>query len=455
VTRSAENVATMRLPTWIVLSFVVAVIFAGCASRSDAPQRDPEPPRAAVAASRTAPRRSGDSNLVEGSSAATDVAAVTTERPAVASAAPMEHMLHGIVLDARGAPVVGAKVALVWCRLPPEIVSYRADVECNEDIRVVYPHDESETVTDTAGAFAVGYGGERSSTLRVMRGAKPDAIVDGPCDGCVVRLADARQAAEIHVVRADDRTPVLAARVSVHEAEFGAVRGEPFGWGGNATTDADGRCRIDDLPAGPALVIVEADGFAFWCKDPVAIGGDAPIEISLSVGLVVEGRVIDDVTGAAVSGAKVGCSAMTDGAGRFRVKHQLGGRISAWTEGPWQYRTHDSLWGDAPIVVRDGVAEPVEIRLRRPAEVSVRCVGKSGKPIGDAVVYVSSGRAVVSDESGRARCRDADLVRDGDNLGVRVYVGGALLFDREFPPLVPGETRDLGDVVLVAASAAQ
>jgi len=375
---------------------------------------------------------------------------LTTTRvvPSDAKLAVPERVLSGRVVDSSGDPVAGAEVSLVSCWLTTDVVIDLLDVVADPDVDYAYPHMTSETITDAAGAFQVAFrdGGER--TLRVRRAKAADVLVDGPTDGCVVRLPDARPTLAIHVVRADDATPVLGARIEVAQSELGALRG--LSTRRAAETDADGRCRIDDgLAVGPALVTVRADGFSIWARDLVEVGVGASIDVNLSVGDVVEGVVIDDVSGATMSGAHVDGGVTSDGAGRFRAEHQLGGRITAWTEDPrWPWFTADSLWGDAPIAATGGVAADVTIRLRRPAETALRCIDASGAPIRDAIVAPSCGGAEPTDADGRARIRGACLVRDGAGVRLTFFVEGVRVFERELQPLAAGETRDLGDVVL-------
>jgi hypothetical protein len=376
------------------------------------------------------------------------------------SADELDRVVSGHVVDARGSPVAAAKVVLVACSLPRDIVLALSDIEIGEDVGLSYPHEESEAVTDAAGAFAVRCRGDGERTLRVQFDGATVAIVDEPSNDCVVRLPGAPPALAVHVVRAVDGTPVVGARVTVAQAELAALRREWFGvggWSSSATTDADGRCRVGDrLAAGRALVTVEADGFAGWLQDAVDVpDGGRSMDVSLSEGIVVEGRVVDDETGAAISGAQVDGAVTSDGAGRFRVEHFVGDRIRACTIGHWDWETVDSLAGESPIPARDDIASGVTIRLVRPAELVVRCVEPSGTVVPGAIVALSSGRAVESDSRGRASIRGAGLVRDGGIATVRFYVDGVPVLEHSYPPLRAGEQRDLGDVVLPVAPRAK
>jgi hypothetical protein len=360
-----------------------------------------------------------------------------------------DRVLHGRVIDERGTAAPGATVSLVSCWLPRQVVWDLLDFDNGQDaFDLSYPHMESETTTDADGRFELPFRGDGDRTLRVRRGDASEAIVDGPQDGCVVRLPGERPTLAVRVVRADDGTPVLGARVRVEQSELGALRGG-VGPSHAAETDADGRCRVDGaLAAGPACVVVKADGFAFWSRDPVEFAGATSLVVSLSTGAVVEGRVVDDETGATVSGARLAHDVVSDGAGRFRVEHFVGTRIDAYTTSRWDWRTAESSEGETPVVVVDGVARDVEIRLRRPAELAVRCVDASGAPIRGVIVAPSCGGAEPTGADGKARLRGAHLVGRRDDLRLTFYVDGVGVLERAVSSLASGETRDLGDVVL-------
>lgn len=464
VTRPAENVAMMRLPKWIVLAFVVALPLVSCFRRSgpdvpNVPRNAEPPPTTAPTAARRHVTPPADAPIVESPTApvpaefpeAPKATWTTKVFPEGAKVVWPENEFRGHVTDARRMPVGGARVVLVSCWLPRQVVDDLSDIEVGQDVNYLcYPHQESEAMTDSNGAFTVTCRGDGDRSLHVLRDHREAAFVDEPKDGLIVRLPDSPPVAAVHVLRDEDGTPVLGARVSVAQCELGALRSW---WGTDgshsaATTDADGRCRVDGIAAGPARVWVDADGRSSWLQDPFEIeDGGASIEVRLSAGVAVEGCVVDDVTGAAISGAHLYDGATSDGAGRFRVEHADGDRIDAWTHDRWPWRTNDSLWGEAPIVVRDGATEPVVIRLRRPARVSVRCVDSSGVPIRDAVVALSAGGAVVSDADGRASIRGVQLVGAGE-LRMAFYVDGVASVERTLAPFTAGETQDLGDVVV-------
>src|SRR5581483_4448388 len=72
----------------------------------------------------------------------------------------------------------------------------------------------------------------------------------------------------------------------------------------NATTDADGRFRIPNAPAGPRPMMVQARGYAPALLDKIAVGPDLkPLEIRLETSPGFRARVVDDV-GKPVEGAR-------------------------------------------------------------------------------------------------------------------------------------------------------
>lgn len=91
-------------------------------------------------------------------------------------------------------------------------------------------------------------------------------------------------------------------------------------------TDADGAFRIGGLPAGRLVVAATHPDFARGTSEPVqvAAGGDATVNVVLSRGVELGGRVSDD-RGDPVAGAEIvgpgGVLAVTDGRGEYRLAH--------------------------------------------------------------------------------------------------------------------------------------
>jgi protocatechuate 3,4-dioxygenase beta subunit len=217
----------------------------------------------------------------------------------------------GTALDANGAPVADAEVTLL---------SWQADDATAEmDLKVL-----ARSTSNAQGAFAVsaeinpqadavvvarkkGLGFSwvciahprgAAVTLRLGKIASLEGIVvdeaNAPVAGAVVRC-------EPHVQGLTDVTFLPAAA--------------PLDWL-RATTDKDGRFRLDDLPARSRVQLeVSAPGKAtiktvddcynnWWASCPFA-AGDGNVRVVMAAEAVIDGKVVEKGTGKPVAGARV------------------------------------------------------------------------------------------------------------------------------------------------------
>lgn len=234
---------------------------------------------------------------------------------AAAVSAQTDRNFVGRVVDARGTPVVGARVRLEPRPLRRD-AHYRAPA--------LYPLRVAEaetparffTTTDVVGVFRFAADGPEAPTACdfVVDGG-PDyapatferARVGGP--GAVVRL-DAGGALT-GVVRGDAGAPLAGAKVEVRLMAGGGMMDA------SATTGPDGAYRIERLPVGPyapravvATCRVSADGYATTLRRPAEEPAwDAKIgayrtDFALERGAYVEGVVVDHATGAPRAGVR-------------------------------------------------------------------------------------------------------------------------------------------------------
>jgi RNA polymerase sigma factor (sigma-70 family) len=318
--------------------------------------------------------------------------------------APASPFLAGRVVDATGRGVAGAAV------VASPVISNDAPS----------PKLLPSAVTDATGAFRVEVGDDApmwTVFADAPGGAHGRSVPRRPGDGVIVTVAEGASLAG-HVSGPDGR-PVAGASVR-WISTFDATRLVR-----RAVTGADGAFGLSGLPSGQrssgwitasdSTIAVDAQGFApLTAVQPDDLG--TPLELRLSLGALVTGRVVDAESGAPVAGARVvllnfqhpdaagdgfvargGSSApagetRSDAEGRYRFEHVAcagvhfaplapGGRkgpvigsVGAFAEG---YAAAD----DEVPVPKDGETVVTELRLWAAAAIEGRVVDAAGRPM--------------------------------------------------------------------------
>ncbi|MBS0205933.1 MAG: carboxypeptidase regulatory-like domain-containing protein [Planctomycetes bacterium] len=233
-----------------------------------------------------------------------------------------------------------------------------------------------------------------------------------------------------------DKTPLAGAEVRVN--------GLPL----STQTDAEGKFRLTGLPAGTKKVSIALSGYVTRQVEATFEGAkQSTIAVTLMGDAVVQGRTIDSVTRAAVSGVEVKIphtvlTTTTDGEGRFRIEGVKGGSLELYA----------TALGYPPGVTKaevvSGKETSVDIELTGSAILTGQVVNAVNKePIAKAVVQiVSTGNKVETDGNGRYRF---EKVRGGVAT-IEVTADG---FSKELKEqeLIENESRTLA--VLLVGSA--
>ncbi|WP_337173821.1 carboxypeptidase-like regulatory domain-containing protein [Paludisphaera sp.] len=277
--------------------------------------------------------------------------------------------IGGRVLEADGSPA-GAGIRVV-APLDPEWV--RDALRLRDDAPPDYPVETAEeATTDAEGRFLIpAFPLNVATRLVAGRGryASPgEEIRLSSLDPHreVEFLLPPRASASARVVDPEGR-PIAGARLEVALRDRGAEwRRWPAG-----ETDADGRATIDDLAEGEAnysLVATFADDYRPIVA-PLEPGGP-PLELRAERGSVLEGRVVEAVTGWPIPDLTLHAEAVdtpdamgdvaearTDADGRFR--------LTTLPEGPIRLDDRLGLRWVSPRspIVRAGAGEPVVIRV--------------------------------------------------------------------------------------------
>ena len=170
-------------------------------------------------------------------------------------------------------------------------------------------------------------------------------------------------------------------------------------------TDASGQFRLTGLPAGAKEVSIALPGYATQqVQAQVEAAKQASIAVTLVGDAVLQGRAVDAVTHAAVSGVEVKVprtvlTATTDNDGRFRIEGAKGGTLELHATAAG-YPTSITK-----VEIASGKETAVDVELTGSAILTGQVINAVNKePIAKAVVrIVSSGHKAETDENGRYR----------------------------------------------------
>lgn len=311
-----------------------------------------------------------------------------------------ERDLHGLVLDPQGAPVGGARVAL----LRDPLRTYGTLLVGFDDPGATI----AEVRTEASGAFVFPLEPGEPVDLVVEAAGFARARREGrlPGERVVVQLSCG--AALEGRVTDDLGAPVAHARIELTSERGGHVLLA------SATTDEEGRFALADLEPGDVDVAVRAPSYAtsdLRRSVELSAGATARLDLELSRGAVATGRVVDAETELPVAGARVeqrwGASSVRTGAdGRYELRGIDASASSVLAvEAVGYAATEERL----PAGV-DGQYE-LDFALRRGVRVHGRVVGAAGEPVAGASVTLVG--AELAPELQRLAWRPVATAADG------------------------------------------
>ena len=380
---------------------------------------------------RAARAEAAPEELGEGAPAASDTE--TARAPA---------LLRGAVVDGRDAPVAGAEVVAfaapgaTWLN-PFEAERARAGA----------------TESDAQGGFALELEPARAHELEVRAAGYAPALLTELTGGMDVRVVLARAAAlRGTVVDARDGAPVAG----------GAVRVFHGAWTVEVPVGTGGRFALDELVPGEVglLALPERHDVPRYRAEEVAPGGTLEVTLEVEPGLVVEGRVTDARTGAAVAGAELV-------AGRGAWKRTTSGADGRYRlEGVEPVRPEVLLvsaagYADAQLPVDPARADAFDVALEPGVAVVGRVVDSGGDPVarGRAIAWTSGMLEGGGERAGHWGAVGAGGAFRIEGLDPALAYGLVVRspgFATAFLPLPPdpgaaGE-RDLGELALLPAA---
>ncbi len=351
----------------------------------------------------------------------------------------------GRVVDGAGRPVAGARLTPQWLTGKPEGASSGPSLELPDDLRKEYAATTADDGTFTLRGLPAG-GTTVHALLSAAGFGAPHVSWDDPAP-VTIRLQKAG-ALRGALSGTTDKKALAGVRLQLNNAaeprvtDAGAAR---LSYGAAVTPEADGTFRLADVPPGKYLLtpIVEPT-VPFYADKPsvfeVKPGATADVTVPLLAARKITGRVVDEVSGAGVRGAKVQVAridernalteareAVTDADGRFTA-YARPGQVSAYVwQAPENYLP-SSLARELPRI--DSAKESVypDIKLTPAAQVRGVVVDAAGKPVAGAGVNflmpdLQGKSDVVSDREGQFVL---DKIDPTDNVAIRARAGDAV-----------------------------
>ncbi|MCY2990391.1 MAG: carboxypeptidase regulatory-like domain-containing protein [Planctomycetota bacterium] len=298
--------------------------------------------------------------------------AMVAEQPKPEGPAAAAAIVAGQVLDAKSkTPIAAAQVSLAG-------LDHRGETDADGRFRL-------EAVPWGTLEIHVAAGGYAAQQITRELQTADDLTVEVLLQGTAVLVGQ--------VLDAVARSPVVGAEVTV------------AGQSQNATTDADGRFRIESLPGKSIAVAVSAAGYAKQEQTQALKSADeTAVEVLLKGAAVLTGKVVDAVSQSPISGAKVTLvdrtgSAATGTDGRFRIESLRGGpaEIEVAAAGYVSQRI--------PQVLKDLEESTSDVRLHGSASLAGQVVDADSQAAipGAALRLGESGPIVKVDGEGRFR----------------------------------------------------
>ena len=299
----------------------------------------------------------------------------------------------GTVVDTEGNPVTGAQVELLWPLNP-------------SDFRLLTDSPATAATTNDQGAFVLPATAPGEYEVDVSHSAyaqRPTTRVAVPAGESNFEIGDLTLVAgsTIHgIVTGPDGSPVAGAAIQ----SIGQYRpgGAPTR---TATSDVDGRFRIEGLSSDLVDLGVRASGYPLLTRPGVRPNNDDPVLFELKPGASITGRVLDN-GGHGVAGILVSLSIkpdylgsedwrlwndedtepqrMADAEGRFRFEGLMAGTWSAAAKKGTEGAKIDQ------IELAPGAEREIELLLQTRDRLTVIVTTDAGEPVAQAQVRVQS-----------------------------------------------------------------
>ena len=299
----------------------------------------------------------------------------------------------GAVVDTDGNPVSEADVSLLWPLDPSEFRSLRDS-------------PATAATTGAQGAFVLPaaapgeYEVDVSHSAYAQRPATRVAVPDGESDFEIGPLTLIAGSTVHGIVTGPDGRPVAGATIqSIGQYRTG---GAPTR---TATSDVDGRFRIEGLSSDLVDLGVRASGYPVLTRAGVRTSNDEPILLELEAGASITGRVLDDggngVNAILVSleierdffggadprlwnGEDMFPRRNTDAEGRFRFEGLMAGTWSAAATNGTEVAKLDQ------IELAAGAEREIELLLQTRDRLTVIVTTEAGEPVAQAEVSAQS-----------------------------------------------------------------
>lgn len=231
-----------------------------------------------------------------------------------------------------------------------------------------------------------------------------------------------------------------------------------------------GKLTLLRLPSGTARLSIEADGFTEVTRKEIEIPSDQPVdlgEILLAPGRRITGKVLDS-DGKPVAEAQVDARSFAMGAGMkqetARSRDDGTFSIGGLDEGAYEVIVRARGFGKSSVKDIEPDGEPVEIRLEPAGKIAGRVlagdppkplagfsVEPEGKPLEEFNLPVpigSFGRSKIDFREPSGEFEVSGLAQG--TYGIEVTARGFMAKRKDEIEVAPGETADVGDIVLEA-----
>ncbi len=310
----------------------------------------------------------------------------------------------GSVVDTDGSPVAQAEVSLLWPLDPSEF-------------RSLWDRPATAATTNAQGAFVLPgtapgeYEVDVGHSRYAQRPTTRVAVPAGESDFDIGDLTLVAGATIHGIVTGPDGRPLAGATIrsmSQHGTGEAPTR--------TATSDVDGRFRIEGLSSGLVDLGVRASGYPVLTRAGVRPNNDEPVLFELKPGASLSGRVLDS-GGNGAAGIPVSLSIehdlfggvdwqlwdyedtdpqrTTNAEGRFRFEGLMAGTWSAGASKGTESAKLDR------IELVPGAEREVELLLRTRDRLTVIVTTDAGEPVAQAYIRVQSPGEVLPGGSGR------------------------------------------------------